>query len=121
MEGFAQVADRMSHVEIRTGGSRLAAQHSLCFTTLPLVGETEQSDSKGEEFPRLWASGKVPGHKGAHEDEETGAAWQPGRLSEEVRFGLELKNKDLYKGRGTYLHRCTDMAGFIYVYRLYSP
>lgn len=41
-----------------------------------------------------------------------------------MRFGLELKNKDMYKGRcmgGTHLHRCTDMVGFIYVYLLCSP
>lgn len=99
------------------------AQHPLFYTTLPLVGETEQSNSKGV-VSQAVGSEKVPGHKDAHEDTETGAAWQPGRLSEEVRFGLGLKNKDLYKGRcmrGTQLHRCTDMAGFIYVYLLYSP
>lgn len=65
VEGLAQVAERMSHMGIRTEGSGLPAQRSLCYTMLPLVGETGQNDGKGELLPRLWGSGKVPGHKGA--------------------------------------------------------
>lgn len=61
VEGLAQVEERMSHMGIRTEGSGLPAQGSLCYTMLPLVGETGQSDGKGESLPRLWGSGKVPG------------------------------------------------------------
>lgn len=95
VEGLAQVAESMSHMGIRTEGSGLPAQRSLCYTMLPLVGETGQSDGKGKSFPRLWGSGKVPGCKGACEGTEVGAAWQPGRLSEEVKLGLGFQKQRL--------------------------
>lgn len=87
MEGLAQVAEGMSHMGIRTEGSGLPTQRSFCYTMLPLLGETGQSDGKGESLSRLWGSGKVPGHQGACEGTEVGAAWQTGRLLEEVKLG----------------------------------
>lgn len=44
VEGLAQVAERLSHMGIRTEDSGLPAQHSLCYTVLPLVEEAGQSD-----------------------------------------------------------------------------
>lgn len=61
MEGLAQVAESMSHMGIRTEGSGLPTQRSFCYTMLPLLGETGQSDGKGESLSRLWGSGKVLG------------------------------------------------------------
>lgn len=59
---------------------------------------------------------------GACEDTESSAARQPGRLSEEVKFGLGLKNKDLYKGRCTRAHSSSTQTWVVSrVYLLYSP
>lgn len=88
MEGLAQVAESMSHMGIRTEGSGLPAQRSLCYTMLPLVGETGQNDGKGELLPRLWGSGKFPGHKGA-----CGGSLAVWKLSEEVKFGLGFEKQ----------------------------
>lgn len=73
MEGVAQVAERMSHMGIRSEGSGLPAQRSLCYPMLPLLGETGQSDGEGESLPRKWGPGHVPGHKDTFEDTEGGA------------------------------------------------
>ena len=95
VDRLTQVAERMSNMGIRTEGSGLLAQQSLCYTVLPLVGETGQSNGKGESLPRLLS----PEHKGVCEDTEVRIAWRPGRFLEEVKRGLGLKDEDLYKGR----------------------
>ena len=89
VEGLAQVAERMSNMGLRTEGSGLPAQPCLCYTMLPLVGETGQSNGKGKSLLRLLG----PGPKGSCEDTEVRTAWQPGRFLEEVKPGLGLKNE----------------------------
>lgn len=66
---------------IRTEGSGLLAQLSLCYTILPLAGETGQSNGEGESLSRLLG----PGHKGVCEDTEVRIAWRPGTFLEEVK------------------------------------
>lgn len=88
------MAERMSGMGIRTEGFGLPAQRCLCYTMLPLVGQTGHSNGKGESLTRLLGSG----HKGTCEDTEVRTAWQPGRFLEEVKPGLGLKNKTCTRG-----------------------